>query len=271
VANEIALLKVPDNSRILPPINHTRQPPSLRIASEMKTLGLIGGLTWEATAVYYDVINRRVRKHLGGMHSARCIIYSFDLDDIVKLQHSGDWDEAGKLITSAASVLKNAQVDAILICTNTMHKFVNAVEMTSGLPVLHIADATAERIKSSKIRRIGLLGTQFTMEEDFYKSRLTEKYELQVIIPQENERKVVHRIIYDELCQGIISPTSRSAFVEIIESLEEAGAEGVILGCTEIGLLVRPEDVRLPLFDTTIIHAEASADWAISASGITIT
>jgi len=235
----------------------------------MKVLGLIGGLTWEATAVYYEVINRRVRMHLGASHSARCIIYSFDLDEIVKLQHSGDWDQAGKLIIHAATTLKTAGVDAILICTNTMHKFADAVETTSGLPLLHIIDATAERVKSAKIHRIGLLGTQFTMEEDFYKSRLIEKHNLQVIIPEAKQRQVVHRIIYDELCQGIISENSRSAYVQIIEAMAKAGAEGIILGCTEIGLLLRPEDVPLPTFDTTVIHAEVAADWAISSDGIT--
>jgi aspartate racemase len=210
-------------------------------------------------------MNRRVREHLGGSHSAKCIIYSFDLEDIVTLQHSGDWDQAGKLMASAAATLKNAQVDAILICTNTMHKFATTVESTSGLPLLHIADATAERVKSSNIRCVGLLGTRFTMEEEFYKSRLIEKHNLQVIIPEEDQREVVHRIIYDELCKGIISDESRSAYVAIIESMAKAGAEGIILGCTEIGLLVRPVDVSLPLFDTTVVHAEVAADWALSA------
>jgi aspartate racemase len=191
-----------------------------------------------------------------------CVLYSFDLHDIVRLQHSGQWDEATNLMAVAALSLKQSGAEVIVICTNTMHKSAATVEAASGLPLLHIADATAERVKTSNIRRIGLLGTRFTMEEDFYKSRLVEKHNLQVVVPYQQQREIVHRIIYDELCHGIILDKSRSSYVEIIESMAEAGAEGIILGCTEIGLLVHQEDVKLPLFDTTVIHAEVAADWS---------
>ena len=229
----------------------------------MKVLGLIGGLTWEATSGYYETINLRVRAKLGGFHSARCTIYSFDLSDIVTRQLVGEWDETERLMEVAGESLKDAGVDAIIICTNTMHKSAAAVEKASGLPVLHIADATAERVKAKGITKIGLLGTIFTMEEDFYKERLIDKYGLEVILPDKKQRQRVHHIIYDELCQGVVSDTSRADYVEIIKSMEKAGAEGIILGCTEIGLLIQQKDVELPLFDTVIIHAEWAADWAL--------
>jgi aspartate racemase len=229
----------------------------------MKVLGLIGGLTWEATSTYYSAINHRVRAALGGHHSARCTIYSFDLHDIVARQLIGEWAQAEKLMIIAAESLKRAGVDAIVICTNTMHKASEAVESAAGVPVLHIADATAERIKAKGMVKIGLLGTLFTMEEDFYKERLIQNHGLEVILPSVEQRQSVHRIIYDELCQGIVSETSRKEYVEIIESMQKEGAQGMILGCTEIGLLIGQKDVELPLFDTTVIHAEWAADWAL--------
>ena len=229
----------------------------------MLTLGLIGGMSWESTAVYYEAINKRVRERLGGLHSAKCIIYSFDFDQIERLQQSGDWDTAAELLSEAARGLKACGADAIVICTNTMHKLASEVELRGGLPVLHIADATALRIKNSNFTRIGLLGTRYTMEQDFYKGRLVGEHGLDVITPEVHHRCIVHDVIYEELCNGIVEHASREKYVEIIESLKELGAEGVILGCTEIGLLVKPGDVDLPLFDTTLIHAEMAADWAI--------
>lgn len=233
----------------------------------MKVLGLIGGLTWEATSTYYSTINHRVRAALGGHHSARCTIYSFDLHDIVSRQLIAEWSEAETLMVIAAESLQRAGVDAIVICTNTMHKASEAVEKAAGVPVLHIADATAESVKAKGITKIGLLGTLFTMEEDFYKERLIRNHGLEVILPSKQQRESVHRIIYDELCQGIVSDSSRKEYVEIMESMQKEGAQGMILGCTEIGLLVGQKDVDLPLFDTTVIHAEWAADWALQGEG----
>lgn len=229
----------------------------------MFTLGLIGGMSWESTAVYYEAINRRVRERLGGLHSSKCIIYSFDFDQIEQLQKAGDWETATDLLCQAARGLKACGADGIVICTNTMHKLAADVELRGGLPVLHIADATALRIKNSNFTRIGLLGTRYTMEQDFYKGRLIEKHGLDVITPEAHHREIVHDVIYEELCNGIVKHASREEYVKIIQNLKEQGAQGVILGCTEIGLLVKPGDVDLPLFDTTFIHAEMAADWAI--------
>ena len=236
----------------------------------MKVLGLIGGLTWEATSSYYETINLRVRAKLGGFHSARCTIYSFDLSDIVTRQLVGEWQQAESLMAIAAESLKRSGVDAIVICTNTMHKAAAAVEKVSGVPVLHIADATAERVKAHGITKIGLLGTIFTMEEDFYKENLIQKYGFEVVLPDAKQRQDVHRIIYDELCQGIVSDASREEYIEIIKSMESVGAQGIILGCTEIGLLIKQKDVELPLFDTTIIHAQWAADWALEGDASSI-
>jgi aspartate racemase len=231
----------------------------------MRTLGLIGGMSWESTATYYEAINKRVRERLGGLHSAKCIVYSFDFEEIERLQTLGDWETATDLLCQAAAGLRQCGADGIVICTNTMHKLAGPVELRGGLPVLHIADATAARIKNSNFTRVGLLGTRYTMEQDFYKGRLVAKHGLDVVIPEVHQRDVVHNVIYDELCNGIIKPESRDDYAEIIKTLQENGAEGVILGCTEIGLLVKPGDVDLPLFDTTLIHAEMAADWAIDA------
>jgi aspartate racemase len=228
----------------------------------MKVLGLIGGMSWESTVTYYQAINRRTRDRLGGLHSSSCIIHSFDFAEIEHLQAANDWEQAGVLMQNAAIGLQKAGANAIVICTNTMHKLAHAVE-PCGLPLLHIADATASAIQQRGIRRVGLLGTRYTMEQDFYKSRLSDKYGLDVLIPNDEDRDVVHNVIYTELCNGIITEASREAYVAIIKRLAEAGAECVILGCTEIGLLIQSSDVTLPLFDTTLIHAEAAADWAI--------
>jgi aspartate racemase len=229
----------------------------------MKTLGLIGGMSWESTVVYYQLINRRVREKMGGLHSSKCVIYSFDFAEIAHLQKHGNWDEAGILMGEAAASLQRSGAHALVICTNTMHKLASTVELQSGLPVLHIADATAERIKEAGYQRVGLLGTRYTMEQDFYKSRLVDLHGLAVLIPDEKDRGTVDRIIYDELCNGIINDRSREAYIAIVQRLQNSGAQCVILGCTEIGLLLKSDNVALPVFDTTLIHAQAAADWAM--------
>jgi len=230
----------------------------------MKTIGLIGGMSWESSIEYYRIINETAKENLGALHSARSIMYSVDFADIETLQHQGKWKEAGKLLSEAAKSLEKGGADFVVLCTNTMHKVADEIQAHINIPFLHIADATARRIKDSGIRKIGLLGTRFTMEEDFYKARLSQKYGLDVMIPIAPEREIVHRVIYDELVLGKIQQESREKYTEIIEGLVKDGAEGVILGCTEIGLLVHPEDCRVPLFDTTRIHAEAAVDFALA-------
>jgi aspartate racemase len=231
---------------------------SKRTARCMKTLGLIGGMSWESTIPYYREINRAVAQHLGGLHSARLLLYSVDFAQIEALQRAGDWDEAGRVLGNAACSLRAGGAELIVICTNTMHLVADAVEAASELPLLHIADATANAIESAGLTRIGLLGTRFTMEQPFLRERL-ERRGLEVIVPDEAQREAVHGVIYDELCRGRIEDASRAAFVDIIESLVERGAQGVILGCTEIGLLVGADDARVPLFDTAALHARAAA------------
>ncbi len=229
----------------------------------MKVLGLIGGMSWESTVIYYQLINRRVRAGMGGLHSSKCLVYSLDFAEIAALQHCGKWDEASVLLCDAAASLKRGGADAIVICTNTMHKLASVVEQHSGLPLLHIADPTADAIKQCGYRRVGLLGTRYTMEQDFYKARLVGQHGLDVLIPDECDRAIVNRVIYDELCIGLIKNESRVAYVEIVRRMQAAGAQCIILGCTEIGMLLTNADVPLPLFDTTVIHAEAAADWAM--------
>ncbi|KAI6779999.1 uncharacterized protein J7T54_007475 [Emericellopsis cladophorae] len=230
----------------------------------MKTLGLLGGMSWESTTTYYQEINRRVRHVKGGLHSARCIIFSFDFEDIANLQHDGKWAEAGLLLNDAATKLRLAGADAIVLCTNTMHFVSHGVEKSSQLPLLHIVDSTAEQILASGYKSVGLLGTRFTMEKEFYKGRLAQKYGLRVLIPDEADRDAVHSIIYDELCNGIVKEQSRQAYQKIIGELAEAGADCLLFGCTEIGLLVRESEAGLPVFDTAKIHATAAADWAMA-------
>lgn len=229
----------------------------------MKTIGLIGGMSWESSIEYYKIINESVRAKLGGLHSAKCIMYSVDFAEIESLQHQARWDEAAQLMVAAAKSLEKGGAEFVILCTNTMHKLADQVQKEIGIPILHIADATAERIIANRIRKVGLLGTRFTMEEDFYKGRLIQKHGLEVIIPTPEKREIVHRIIYDELCLGEIKESSKTKYQEIIESLVAAGAEGIILGCTEIGLLIRTEDSRVPLFDTAIIHAVAAVEYAL--------
>ncbi|KAI2641308.1 Asp/Glu/hydantoin racemase [Xylaria nigripes] len=229
----------------------------------MKTIGLLGGMSWESTTTYYQEINRRVRDVQGGLHSARCIVFSFDFAEIQKLQHAGKWEEAGALLDTAATKLNLAGADAIVVCTNTMHVVSHGIELASKLPLIHIVDSTASSILRAGFKSVGLLGTRFTMEKDFYKDRLAEKYGLRVIVPDEQGRDIVHSVIYTELCNGIITESSRQSYYEIIEKMAKAGAECVILGCTEIGLLVEETGCPLPMFDTAKIHAIAAADWAM--------
>ncbi|KAI1420465.1 Asp/Glu/hydantoin racemase [Xylaria sp. FL1777] len=231
----------------------------------MKTLGLLGGMSWESTTTYYQEINRHVRHVQGGLHSARCIVFSFDFAEIEELQHEDKWEEAGALLDLAATKLKLAGADAIVLCTNTMHYAAHGIELASQLPLIHIVDPTADCILKAGFKAVGLLGTRFTMEKDFYKARLGDKYGLRVIIPEQEARNIVHSIIYTELCNGIITETSRQKYYKIIEDLARAGAECLILGCTEIGLLVNEAGCPIPMFDTTKIHAIAAANWSMEA------
>ncbi|MFD5465716.1 aspartate/glutamate racemase family protein [Kitasatospora sp. NPDC127059] len=230
----------------------------------MKTLGLIGGMSWESTAEYYRTLNQLTRDRLGGLHSARLVLYSVDFAAVEELQTAGRWDEAGALLADAARALEAAGADLLLICTNTMHKVADQVAEAVSIPLLHLADATAGAVRAAGLRQVGLLGTAFTMEQDFYRGRLASGG-LTVLTPRPASRALVHRVIYDELCLGIVREESRAAYRQIIAELVAAGAEGVILGCTEIELLVRPEDSPVPLFPTARLHAEAAIDAALSA------
>ena len=236
---------------------------ALEATTSMKIIGLIGGMSWESSQTYYQVINETVRDRLGGLHSARCILYSVDFAEIEVLQQEGRWEEAAALLVEAGRSLEHAGAGCIVLCTNTMHKVAEQIEASVSIPLLHIADAAAGQICTQGIHSVGLLGTRFTMEEDFYKSRLVERYGLQVLIPPPEERATVHQVIYNELCLGQIRDESREAYRRIIAGLVERGAQGVILGCTEIGLLVKPADSPVPLFDTTLLHAQMAVDWSI--------
>ncbi len=225
----------------------------------MKTLGLIGGMSWESTVPYYRLINQTVKERLGGLHSARLLLYSVDFAPIEKLQHAGDWDAAGEVLADAARALKAGGADLLVICTNTMHKVAGAVEAASGLPLLHIADATGDEIRRQGLTRIGLLGTRFTMEQDFYRQRLAERHGLEVLVPDADDRDLVHDVIYDELCLGTIRDESRAQYRRVMDALVARGAQGIVLGCTEIGLLVGEGDASVPLFDTAALHARHAA------------
>ncbi|MFL5129974.1 MAG: aspartate/glutamate racemase family protein [Microvirga sp.] len=227
------------------------------------TIGLIGGMSWESSAEYYRTINREMNRRLGGVHSAQCLMYSLDFEEIKRLQHEGDWDRLATEMKAAAVRLERGGADFIVLCTNTMHRLADAISASVSIPLLHIADPTAGRIKAAGLERIGLLGTAFTMEQDFYKGRLHEHHGLEVIVPDEDDRRIVHEIIYKELVLGQIRPESRQAYRAIIACLIERGAQAVILGCTEIMMLVSDEDSAVPLFDTTTIHALAAVDWAL--------
>lgn len=232
---------------------------------QQKTIGLIGGMSWESSAEYYRIINQETARRLGGVHSARSLMFSLDFEEIKQLQHAGEWDRLAGLMKDAALHLERGGADFIVLCTNTMHRLTDAVTSAARIPLLHIADPTAERIKAAGFSRVGLLGTAFTMEQDFYKGRLRDQHGLDVIVPDADDRQTVHEIIYRELVLGKVEPTSRQAYRAIIARLVEQGAQAVILGCTEIMLLVRDEDSAVPLFDTTTIHAIAAVDHALAA------
>lgn len=229
----------------------------------MKTIGLIGGMSWESTIPYYRQINETVKAYLGGLHSAKIVLFSVDFHEIERLQHHGDWDAAGALLAQAARSLELAGADFLVLCTNTMHKVAPAIEAAVAIPLFHIADPTAEEIKRSGFTRIGLLGTRFTMEQAFYKDRLQERHGLQVVTPNDADREIVHCIIYEELCLGKIEESSRTEYRRVMADLIAQGAQAIILGCTEISLLVDQSDASVPLFDTTRLHARTAAEWAL--------
>lgn len=229
----------------------------------MKMIGLIGGMSWESTALYYRIINEQVKQQLGGLHSARSLMYSVDFHEIEKLQAAGEWQKAGEILAEAAVSLEKGGADFIVLCTNTMHKVAQQITDAVSIPLLHIADATAQRIRQAGVKKVGLLATAFTMEQEFYKGRLNQS-EIEVLVPDAAGRKVVHDIIYQELCLGVIRDESRAQYRKIIAELVEQGAEAIILGCTEITLLVKAEDASVPLFDTTLIHAEDAVKLALS-------
>ena len=227
----------------------------------MKTIGLIGGMSWESTVTYYQIINETVKEQLGGLHSAKCILYSVDFHEIEECQAKGDWEKSGKILAEAGKNLEKAGADFIIICTNTMHKVIEYIKKEVTIPILHIAEVTADLILEKNIRNIILLGTKYTMEQDFYKEKLIEKG-INVIIPDKDDIETVNNIIYDELCLGIINKNSKKEFLKIIEKLKKQG-EGLIAGCTVIGLLIKQEDFDIPLFDTALIHAEKAALYAV--------
>ena len=228
----------------------------------LKTIGLIGGMSWESTVTYYKIINETVKEKLGRLHSAKCILYSVDFQEIEECQANGNWEKSGEILGEAAYNLEKAGADFIVICTNTMHKVVNQIKEKISVPILHIAEMTAEKILEKGLKNIALLGTKYTMEQDFYKSKLIEKG-INVIIPDKNDIETINEVIYDELCLGSINFNSKKKFLEIVDKLRSKGAEGIILGCTEIGLLIKNEDTDVPLFDTAIIHAEQAAMYSI--------
>ncbi len=229
----------------------------------MKTIGLLGGMSWESSIEYYRIINQEVKNKLAGLHSAKSLMYSVDFAEIEELQHKADWNELTKQMIIAAKNIENGGADFIVICTNTMHKMADDMQAELKIPIFHIADATAKAIKKAGLKKIGLLGTKFTMEEDFYKGRLIEKHGLEVILPSLEDRNIIHQIIYNELVVGKITSESKEKYLAIINKLKAQGSEGIILGCTEIGLLIKQEDSELAIFDTTIIHAIAAVEYAL--------
>ncbi len=231
----------------------------------MKIIGLIGGMSWESTIPYYRQINEVVKERLGGLHSAKLILYSVDFDEIEQLQRTGNWEAAGAILEGAARALEAAGAAFLVLCTNTMHKVAPHIEAAVTIPLLHIADPTATEIKRAGYSTVGLLGTRFTMEQPFYRDRLSTLHNLRVIVPEPNDCEIIHRIIYEELCLGVIKPESREEYQRVIKTLISKGAEGIILGCTEISLLVSQQDASVPLFDTTAIHAKAAAQKALGS------
>jgi aspartate racemase len=232
----------------------------------VKVIGLIGGMSWESTVPYYRIVNETVKQRLGGLHSARVVLYSVDFDEIERLQRADQWTEAGERLAEVARAVERAGADCIVLCTNTMHKVAPQIEAAVRIPLLHIADATAVEIKAAAVSTVGLLGTRFTMEQDFYKAQLQRDHGLQVLIPAAHDREIVHRVIYEELCLGKVVDASRGEYRRVMDDLVRQGAQAIILGCTEITLLVEASDSAVPLFDTTCIHARKAAEWALENS-----
>jgi aspartate racemase len=229
----------------------------------MKTIGMIGGMSWESSLEYYRIVNETIKEELGGFHSAQCVLYSVNFEEVEKLQHQGDWESLTRLMIDAAQRVKKAGADFLIICTNTMHKMADEVQEATRIPLLHIVDVTAAAIRANGQAKVGLLGTKFTMEQDFYKGRLNQRHEIDVLIPDDKERQVIHDILYNELCLGDIKELSREKFKDIIQGLVGRGAQGVILGCTEIPLIVSQKDCEIPLYDTTTLHAKAAVAFAL--------
>lgn len=230
----------------------------------MKTIGMLGGMSWESTANYYKQINEGIKSELGGFHSAKIFLYSVDFDEIEKLQHQGLWDETATILSEAACAVERGGADFLLICTNTMHKVAPQIEAAISIPVLHIADATGAELVKNNISKVGLLGTRFTMEQGFYKNRITDKFGIEVIVPSAEQQERVHDVIYNELCLGVINDQSRDKYLRIVNDLFANGAEAIILGCTEIAMLISQKDTDAPLYDTTEIHAESAVKRALS-------
>ncbi len=233
------------------------------MAVKQKNIGMIGGVSWESTVLYYKLINQTVREHLGSLNSAKILLYSLNYDPIVELERQGKWDEVGDELFHVAKTLQDGGADFIILCCNTLHKMTPSIERSITIPFLHIADAAGNVLVSKNVRKIGLLGTQFTMEDGFYSSRLENKFGLEVIVPNEDSRKRLDAIIYDELCQGKTLPRSKGTLIEIISDLNREGAEVVLLGCTELGMLVNQDDVNIPIYDTTLLHAKEAANWSM--------
>ena len=231
----------------------------------MKTIGLLGGMSWESTALYYKQINEEIKKRLGSLHSAKVVIYSVDFDEIEKLQHSGDWDKTAEILSDAALNIQNASADFLLICTNTMHKVAPIIQENISIPIVHIADATAKALQKDGGSKVGLLGTAFTMEEDFYKQRIIDNFGIDVIVPNKEDIKIIHKIIYEELCLGIIKDDSRDEYLRIMDDLNSKGAQGIILGCTEICMLIKDEHTNIKLYDTTTIHGIEAVNKALES------
>ncbi len=229
----------------------------------MKTIGLLGGMSWESTALYYKQINEEIKKRLGSLHSAKVVVYSVDFDEIEKLQHRGEWDKTADILSRAAQNIEKASADFLLICTNTMHKVAPQIQENINIPIVHIADATAKVLENDAIKKVGLLGTAFTMQEDFYKNRIIENFGIEVLVPDNEDIKIVHKIIYEELCLGIIKEESRKEYLKIIDKLVKNGVEGIILGCTEICMLISSKDTDVKLYDTTKIHAMEAVNLAL--------
>ena len=230
----------------------------------MKTLGIIGGMSWESTSVYYQLLNQGVRDRLGGLYSAKILLNSVEFNEIVELQHQGNWQRAALILSQAAQSLEKAGADGLLIASNTMHKIADEVTADVSIPLLHIADSTARAIACKGYQQVGLLATAFTMEQDFYKGHIQSHYGIEVMVPDECGRAVIHNVIYDQLCQGIVDDESRIAYLRIIESMRERGAQAVILGCTEIDLLISQADTQMPLFDSTALHVADAVDWMLN-------